>query len=598
MKILGISAYYHDSAAAIIINGSIVAAAQEERFTTLKNDASFPANAITFCLQQAQINLHQLDAIVFYDKPFLKFERLLDTYFNNAPKGWLSFITAMPVWLKEKLLLKSTLKKNLQKIDDKVNWHDTQLLFSNHHVSHAASAFFASGFNTAAILTIDGVGEWATASISTGNANEMHAIQEMHFPHSLGLLYSAFTYFLGFEVNAGEYKVMGLAPYASEKDELVQQYLKIIYSTLVTVYDDGSITLNQKYFKYATSLRMINEKKFEALFGIPVRKSTEEITTKHIALAQALQLVLEHVVMRMAQHTKKITQAENLCLAGGVALNGVANGKLHESGLFKNIFIQPAAGDAGGALGAALAAYYMHFKQPRVTQKPDAMQGSLLGPSFSAHEIKQAINEADLTYKYYATTELIAETTKRLLAGQVIGWFDGRMEFGPRALGARSIIANPLLGNMQSKLNLKVKKRESFRPFAPIMLQEEFERLFGQKHTSDYMLFVHKILPQYQTQPATKGKNLIETINQQRSVLPAITHVDFSSRIQTINPNVNPKIAALLNAFKSHTGYGVLINTSFNVNNQPIVCTPQQAINCFIHTDIDCLILDGHLIEK
>lgn len=598
MKILGISAYYHDSAAAIIINGSIVAAAQEERFTTLKNDASFPANAITFCLQQAQINLHQLDAIVFYDKPFLKFERLLDTYFNNAPKGWLSFITAMPVWLKEKLLLKSTLKKNLQKIDDKVTWHDTQLLFSNHHVSHAASAFFASGFNTAAILTIDGVGEWATASISNGNANEMHAIQEMHFPHSLGLLYSAFTYFLGFEVNAGEYKVMGLAPYASQKDELVQQYLKIIYSTLVTVYDDGSITLNQKYFKYATSLRMINEKKFEALFSIPVRKSTEEITTKHIALAQALQLVLEHVVMRMAEHTKKITQADNLCLAGGVALNGVANGKLHESGLFKNIFIQPAAGDAGGALGAALAAYYMHFKQPRVTQKPDAMQGSLLGPSFSAHEIKQAINEAGLKHTHYATTELIDETVKRLIAGQVIGWFDGRMEFGPRALGARSIIANPLLGNMQSKLNLKVKKRESFRPFAPIMLKEEFERLFGQKHTSDYMLFVHKIHPQYQTQPATQGKNLIETINQQRSVLPAITHVDFSSRIQTVNPNVNPKIAALLNAFKAQTDYGVLINTSFNVNNQPIVCTPQQAINCFIHTDIDCLILDGHLIEK
>jgi carbamoyltransferase len=315
-------------------------------------------------------------------------------------------------------------------------------------------------------------------------------------------------------------------------------------------------------------------------------------------LALALQLVLENIVMRMAQHTKKTTQAENLCLAGGVALNGVANGKLHESGLFKNIFIQPAAGDAGGALGAALAAYYLHFKQPRVIQKPDAMQGSLLGPTFTANKIKDAIANAGLNYTFYNTAELIPETIKRLLEGQVIGWFDGRMEFGPRALGARSIIANPLLGNMQSKLNLKVKKRESFRPFAPIMLQEEFERLFGQKHTSDYMLFVHKILPSYRTKPVTQSKNLIETINQQRSVLPAITHVDFSSRIQTINPNINPKIATLLNAFKAQTGYGVLINTSFNVNNQPIVCTPQQAINCFIHTDIDCLILDGHLIEK
>jgi carbamoyltransferase len=598
MKILGISAYYHDSAAAIVVNGSIVAAAQEERFTTLKNDASFPAHAIAFCLQQAQVNLHQLDAIVFYDKPFLKFERLLDTYFNNAPKGWLSFVTAMPVWLKEKLFLKSTLKKNLQKIDEQVNWNDTQLLFSNHHVSHAASAFFASGFEQSAILTIDGVGEWATASIGIGNGNKLDALQEMHFPHSLGLLYSAFTYFLGFEVNAGEYKVMGLAPYADAKNELVQQYVNLIYSTLVTVYDDGSIKLNQTYFKYATSLRMINEQKFERLFGMPARNAKEEITTKHIALAQALQLVLENVVMRMAQHTKKITRAENLCLAGGVALNGVANGKLHESNLFKNIFIQPAAGDAGGALGAALAAYYMHFKKPRVIQKPDAMQGSLLGPSFSAQEITQAINEAGLKNKHYDTSELIDEVVKRLISGQVIGWFDGRMEFGPRALGARSIIANPLLGNMQSKLNLKVKKRESFRPFAPMMLQEEFERLFGQTHTSDYMLFVHKILPMYQTPPTAPGKTLIETINQQRSVLPAITHVDFSSRIQTINPNINSKIAALLTAFKAQTGYGVLINTSFNVNNQPIVCTPQQAINCFTHTDIDCLVLNGHLIEK
>lgn len=598
MKILGISAYYHDSAATIIDNGNIIAAAQEERFTTLKNDASFPTQAIAFCLKQANTKLNELDAIVFYDKPFLKFERLLDTYFNNAPKGWLSFITAMPVWLKEKLFLKSTLKKNLSKIDGDLDWNKTPLLFSNHHLSHAASAFFASGFDEAAILTIDGVGEWATASIGKGKSNQINALQEMHFPHSLGLLYSAFTYFLGFEVNAGEYKVMGLAPYADAHEALVKQYMDIMYAKLITVFEDGSITLNQTYFKYATSLRMIDEKRFEALFDLKRRLANEALTSKHIALAQALQQVLENVVMRMAKQAKTLTQSENLCLAGGVALNGVANGKLQESGLFTNIFIQPAAGDAGGALGAALAAYHMHFKQPRTVQKPDAMKGSLLGPSFSAKEITHAINQAGLKYTYYDSTELITETIKRLLDGKVIGWFDGRMEFGPRALGARSIIANPLLGNMQSKLNLKVKKRESFRPFAPIMLQAEFERLFGQKHTSDYMLFVHKILPQYQTQPSSISSSLIETINQQRSFLPAITHVDFSSRIQTINPTVNPKMAQLLTAFKAQTGYGVLINTSFNVNNQPIVCTPIQAINCFMQTDIDCLILDGHLIEK
>jgi carbamoyltransferase len=597
MKILGISAFYHDSAAAIVDDGNIIAAAQEERFTRKKNDASFPIQAIQYCLRETQIDLHQLDAIVFYDKPFLKFERLLDTYVNNAPKGWWSFVTAMPVWLKEKLFLKTTLKKQLKSIDEKINWSATPLLFSAHHLSHAASAFFASGFEEAAILTIDGVGEWATASIGKGKGNNIETCKELHFPNSLGLFYSAITYYLGFDVNSGEYKVMGLAPYAKEEDALVKQYYQLITQNLITVFEDGSIHLNQAYFGYATSLRMVNERKFASLFSLERRKEKDMITPRHVALAKAAQLVVEQVVMKMAQEAKKLTSATHLCLAGGVALNGVANGKLQESGLFKNIFVQPAAGDAGGALGAALAAYYMHYKKERILHKPDAMQGALLGPSFTNTEIVAAIKKSGLNSAAFNEEQLISELITRLLNGKVIGLFQGRMEFGPRALGNRSIIANPLISNMQSTLNLKVKKREGFRPFAPMLLHEEFVRLFGQEHTSNYMLMVHNILPNYRIEDTAVSENLIETINQQRSVLPAITHVDFSSRIQTVTAE-QTMLYKLLTAFKNKVGYGVLINTSFNVNNEPIVCSPSDAINCFMQTDIDCLVLENHLIDK
>ena len=600
MNILGISAYYHDSAAALICDGEVVAAAQEERFTRIKNDKNFPLNAIKYCLAEAGLTIENIDAIVFYDKPFLKFERLLEIYFQNAPKGWLSFITSMPVWLKEKLFLKSNLKKEFKLIDDKINWKHTQLLFSNHHLSHAASAFYATNFKSAAILTIDGVGEWATASIALGDNNQLTTLREMHFPDSVGLLYSAFTYYLGFEVNAGEYKVMGLAPYAKPDDDLVVEYVSLIKENIVTIFDDGSIKLNAKYFTYATSLRMINDKAFAAIFDLKRRESNDEINDKHIAIAQALQQVLEHILLLMAQQAKLLTGRDNICLAGGVALNCVANGKLLESGLFKNVFIQPAAGDSGAALGAAWAAYYLHFKAERkYSIQDDNMHYARLGPSFEIDQIKAAISKHNLVYKELNSEELIEQITKFLVDGKVVGWFQGRMEFGPRALGGRSILANPMLPNMQSKLNLKVKKREGFRPFAPIMLEDDFEKLYAQKHQSPYMLFVHKLLPEYRNNvEQIASNNLVNIINQNRSVLPSITHIDFSSRIQTVSSTSDELMFKLLTNFKSETGYGVLINTSFNLNNEPIVCSPEDAINCFLKTDIDVLVLENIIIEK
>ncbi|MCF8253166.1 MAG: carbamoyltransferase [Bacteroidia bacterium] len=598
MKILGISAFYHDSAAAILVNGTVVAAAQEERFTEVKNDASFPLNSITYCLKEAKINSSDLDAIVFYDKPFLKFERLLDTYFETAPRGFQSFIQSMPIWLKEKVFLKSKIKKEIKQIDSQINWKKTQLLFSNHHLSHASSAFYASPFDESAILTIDGVGEWATASISHGKGNQISTLKEIHYPHSLGLLYSSFTYYLGFEVNSGEYKVMGLAPYATPSTPLVQTYIDLIKTNLITIYTDGSIALNQECFTYSTSMRMTNDILFENLFGFKKRAANETLSEKHFALAQALQQVLEEVILKMAIYAKEITQSKNLCLAGGVALNAVANGKLQESGLFEKIYIQPAAGDSGAALGAAWIAHYMYFNNIRKVVLPDAMKGALLGPSFSSLEIEKSIQKANLKSKYLSGENLENAIVERLLNGKIIGWFEGRMEFGPRALGARSILANPLIQEMQSVLNLKVKKRESFRPFAPIMLREDFEKYFLKNHESPYMLMVHKIAESFQIFPTSHKEDIIEKINQKRSPLPAITHVDYSSRIQTINQNSNPIITNILKAFKAKTGYGVLINTSFNVNNMPIVCSPEQAIRCFINTEIDCLFLDGHLIDK
>lgn len=599
MKILGISAYYHDSAAALLENGEIIAATQEERFTRKKNDESFPQKSIEYCLKESGLQLNELDAIVFYDKPFLKFERLLETYFENVPKGWISFITSMPVWLKEKLFLKSEIKKSFEKIDKTVDWNKTKLLFSKHHLSHAASAFFATNFDDAAILTIDGVGEWATASIAHGKENNIETLAELEFPDSVGLLYSAYTYYLGFEVNSGEYKVMGLAPYASPSDDLVVEFKNKIENEIVEVFDDGSIKLNQYFFRYATSLRMIHEKRFEELFKLKRRKPDDLITKEHYSMAQALQLVVEDIVIKMAAKAKNLTKSKNLCMAGGVALNCVANGKLLETNLFENIFVQPAAGDAGGALGAALAAHYMHFKQGRVKNSElDKMHLSRLGPSYSNLEIKRAVERQNLKYEVLEEEHLLSKTSNLLSEGKVVGWFQGRMEFGPRALGGRSILGNPLLAETQSKLNLKVKKRESFRPFAPIMLPEEFERFFNQKYDSPYMLFVHKILPPYRKTNKTIENDLIGTINQVRSILPSITHVDYSSRIQTVSKQNDKKLNNLLEKFKEKTGYGVLVNTSFNIKDEPIVCTPEDAINCFLNTDIDCLVMENYLILK
>ncbi len=599
MNIIGISAYYHDAAAALISDGNIIAAAQEERFSRIKSDSSFPIKSIDYCLKEAGLNLTDIDALVFYDKPFLKFERLIETYFFLAPSGFKSFIKSIPTWLKEKLFLKNEIKKHLKAYDSNYNGKKTKVLFSSHHLSHAASAFFVSNFKQSAILTIDGVGEWATASISLGAENNIANLVEMRFPNSVGLLYSSFTYFLGFEVNNGEYKVMGLAPFAKEEEEQVAHFKKIIIDNIIEIFEDGSIQLNPHYFKYASSLKMIHEKRFEVLFGVKKRSENEPILKIHYCLAKALQLVLEEVVIKMAKKAKEITGSNNLCLAGGVALNCVANGKLFESKIFDNIYIQPAAGDAGGAIGAALAAHHMHYHSPRkYTTDYDQMNGCNLGPNFTLLAIENALKRSNLLYKKLSENELIQSTNDLLINGKIIGWFQGRMEFGPRALGNRSIIANPLLPNILSDLNLKVKKRESFRPFAPIMLKEEFERLFGQKHESNYMLFVHQILPKFRIENTPIEDDLFKTINQVRSVLPAITHVDYSSRIQTVTTTSNDLMYQLLAAFKKQTGFGVLVNTSFNIKDEPIVCTPEDAIKCFLNTNIDAIIMENFLITK
>jgi carbamoyltransferase len=599
MNIIGISSHYHDAAAALIADGCIIAAAQEERFTRKKGDSSFPIHSIDYCLKEAGLKLTDIDAFVFYDKPFLKFERLIETYFYLAPSGFISFIKSIPSWLKEKLFLKNEIKKHLKAYDSNFNWKKTKILFSSHHLSHAASAFFVSNFHDSAILTIDGVGEWATATIALGQDNQITTLLEMRFPNSVGLLYSSFTYFLGFEVNNGEYKVMGLAPYAEEGDEQVICFKRIITDNIVEIFDDGSIQLNPFYFKYASSLKMVHEKRFELLFGIKKRRTNDAILKVHYCLAKALQLVLEDVVMKMAIKAKQITGSNNLCLAGGVALNCVANGKLFESKSFDNIYIQPAAGDAGGAIGAALSAHHMHYHFPRKHNASfDLMLGCKLGPSFTLLTIENALKRSNLSYKKLSEYELIQITNDMLINGNIIGWFQGRMEFGPRALGSRSIIANPLLPNTLSDLNIKIKKREGFRPFAPIMLKEEFERLFGQKHDSIYMLFVHKLLPKYRIKGTFYEDDLYKTVNQVRSILPAITHVDYSSRIQTVTESSNKLICQLLVEFKKRTGFGVLVNTSFNIKDEPIVCTPEDAINCFLNTNIDALIIENFLIIK
>ncbi len=601
MRILGISAFYHDSAAAIIEDGNIIAAAQEERFTRKKHDDAFPANAVKFCLRYSGFSLNELDAIVFYDKPLLKFERLLETYYSFSPNGLTSFISAIPIWLKDKLFLKRLIYQELEKIE-KYNKKKIKLLFPEHHLSHAASAFYPSSYDEAAILTIDGVGEWATTSICLGQGNKIKVLKELHFPHSLGLLYSAFTYFLGFVVNSGEYKLMGLAPYGDPGSPAVASFKKIIKEKLVDIKEDGSIWLDQNYFNYAAGLRMVNDEQWRVLFGFSRRTPEQKIEQQHCDLALAIQQITEEAVRKMAAEAKRLTGAKNLCLAGGVALNCVANGKLLRSNIFENIFIQPAAGDAGGALGAALAAYYIYFGQERkLAGGLDAMQGSYLGPEFSDLDIELAAKKYKAVYQKFSGFGELAERAAGLIAeGNVIGWFQGRMEFGPRALGNRSILGDARNPEMQKKLNLKIKYREGFRPFAPSVLAEDNSSFFELDRPSPYMLLVADVV---KTRRAQLPENysqlpLMERLYILRSDIPAITHIDLSARIQTVHKETNEKYWQLINKFKEKTGYGVIVNTSFNVRGEPIVCTPDNAYKCFMRTEMDYLVMGNYLYKK
>lgn len=599
MKILGISGFYHDSAAAIIEDGKIIAAAQEERFTRKKHDASFPMNACRFCLDYAGFSLSELDAIAFYDKPMLKFERLLETYYGYAPKGLASFIMAIPVWLREKIFLKYVITKELRKLGV-LNRQRTKLLFPEHHLSHAASAFFPSPFSSAAVLTIDGVGEWATASLCSGNGNSIQVHKELRFPHSVGLLYSAFTYWLGFRVNSGEYKLMGLAPYGNPESERVGRFEQTIKSELVHLKPDGSIWLNQKYFNYSTGLTMVNDSRWRDLFGFGRRKPETPLLQEHCDLALAIQRVTEDIVIGMVNEAKRITQSNNLCLAGGVALNCVANGRLLQRGIVDDIFIQPASGDAGGAVGAALAAYHIYFGKPR-NPVSEAMQGAYLGPEFSDLDIIQTAKSNKAVFQKFDDFGGIAEATAKLIAeGKVVGWFQGRMEFGPRALGNRSILGDARNGEMQKKLNVKIKYRESFRPFAPSVLAEDTKEFFNTNHPSPYMLLTADVVKERRrTLPeGYSGLPLNQRLYFQRSDIPAITHIDFSARLQTVHKETNPKYWELIRRYKELTGYGVIVNTSFNVRGEPIVCTPNDAFRCFMRTEMDYLVLGNYLFDK
>lgn len=599
MKILGISAFYHDSAACLVQDGNIIAAVQEERFTRKKHDPSFPIQAITYCLEEAGLSIDELDAIAFYDKPFLKFERLLETYLSFAPKGVRSFITAIPVWLKEKMFLKKQIYDGLKEIEEYDKTKVT-LLFPEHHLSHAASAFYPSEFEEAAVLTIDGVGEWATASICHGRGKDITILRELKFPHSLGLLYSAFTYFLGFKVNSGEYKLMGLAPYGNPGSELVLEYIQKIKTELVDIRDDGSIWLNQSYFDYATGLRMVKEKKWEELFGFSRRKEEAELEQHEADLALAIQMVTEEIVLKMASHAKELTGADAICMAGGVALNCVANGKLQNKDVFEEIYIQPAAGDAGGAVGAALATQHIYFGEERVPEKPDSMQGAFLGPEYHPVHVKQRLKRFKAVYKEVSEKQLYSRIAELLDEGKVIGWFQGRMEFGPRALGGRSIIGDPRRMDMQKKLNLKIKYRESFRPFAPSVLAEEVDEYFDLEKDSPYMLLVQPVKEE-RREKLPDGYHSMPLRNKlaiKRSDLPAITHIDFSARIQTVHRETNPKYWKMINAFKERTGYGLVVNTSFNVRGEPIVCTPEDAYRCFMNTEMDYLVIGEYVFAK
>jgi len=600
-KILGISAFYHDSAAALVVDGKIIAAAQEERFTRIKHSPEFPLEAIRYCLEEGGISIDELDAVVFYDKPLLKFERLLQTYYAFAPKGLLSFLKAIPVWLDEKLFLKKKIYDGLGKVAP-YQKNKLRLLFTPHHLSHAASAFYPSPYNKAAILTIDGVGEWSTASIGIGEGSSLSLLKSLQFPHSVGLLYSAFTYYLGFTVNSGEYKLMGLAPYGDPNAAETAQFKELIEKELIHIYSDGSIWLNQHYFQYATGLRMVHEGRWENLFGVKRRDPEAELLPVYCNLALAIQQVTEEIVLKMAAEAKRLTGASVCCLAGGVALNCVANGKLQRAGIFESIFIQPAAGDAGGALGAALTIYYQYYKQQRIhSTDADQLEGSYLGPSYSDKEVESVAKRVKGVYHFYHSDQPLLDQVAGLLAkGKVVGWFQGRMEFGPRALGNRSILGDPRDPAMQKKLNLKIKYREGFRPFAPAVLAEDASQLFALEGTSPYMLLVaplrephRKILP-----PNFHQLSLWEQLYFPRSELQAITHLDFSARVQTVHATTNPKFYNLLQSFKTKTGVGVLVNTSFNVRGEPIVCTPADAYRCFMSTDMDILVLNNYLFIK
>ncbi|MDM8559738.1 carbamoyltransferase [Candidatus Parabeggiatoa sp. HSG14] len=591
MNILGISAYYHDSAAALIRSGKIIAAAQEERFTRKKHDASFPKNAICTCLDIGKISLQEVDYVVFYDKPLVKFERLLETYLSFAPKGFRSFVQAMPIWLKEKLYLKTILKKELVALGANKSLYP--LLFTEHHQAHAASAFFPSPFQKAAVLCLDGVGEWATTSVWLGEQNKLIPQWEINFPHSLGLLYSAFTYFTGFKVNSGEYKLMGLAPYGEPK------YVQTILENLIDLKEDGTFQLNMRYFNYAVGLTMTN-RKFSKLFGGPPRSPESTLTQREMDIARSIQAVTEEVVLRLARTVRKELAVDYLCLAGGVALNCVANGRILRENLFKDIWIQPAAGDAGGALGAALSVWYEYLDKPRTVNKTDSMQGAYLGPQSNEKDIRTYLDSINAPYEYLPDDTLFPKIAHVLAEENVVGWFQGRMEFGPRALGGRSILGDPRSPKMQSVMNLKIKYRESFRPFAPSILHERVSDYFELDKTSPYMLMVAYLKPEFRLPLTEEQQKLfgIEKLNIPRSTLPAITHLDYSARIQTVHPETNPRYHALLKQFETLTGCPVLVNTSFNVRGEPLVCTPKEAYQCFMRTEMDYLVLENFLLSK
>ena len=591
-SILGISAFYHDSAAAMIVDGKIVAAAQEERFSRKKHDPRYPYNAIKYVLEESKYNLNDIDHIVFFEKPFLKFERLLETYMAFAPRGFKSFSLSMPIWLREKLFQKKFLFDKLKEQDKKFD-AISKIKFSEHHYSHAASAFYPSPFEEAIILTLDGVGEWATTTVAVGKRNRLEMIKEIHFPHSLGLLYSAFTYYTGFKVNSGEYKLMGLAPYG------IPRFKDLIFEKLLDLKEDGSFKLDMQYFSYATGLTMTNNK-FSKLFGQPVRDPKKDLLTQfHMDIASSIQAVTEEIVLKITKNILLNYKIKNLCLAGGVALNCVANGKIQKEKIFENIWIQPAAGDAGGSLGAALAYWHHELEKPRIEFK-DNMQGSYLGPKFENDFIEQELKSLNANYKKYSKDEVISLTAKELADEKTVGWFQGRMEFGPRALGGRSILADPRSEKMQKELNLKIKFRESFRPFAPSVLIEDVNDWFELNSDSPYMLLVAEVKKDKQISMKAEDKKLfgIDKLNVKRSSIPAITHVDYSARVQTVHKETNPRYYDLINEFKNNTNCPVLVNTSFNVRGEPIVCSIVDAFNCFMGTNLDILVIEDFILYK